>query len=331
MSHTRVWRRLAATLLVGAAATFLGLTIARNWSELGRYQWQFRPARLVLSVPALALVFVWGVAVWAGVLRRFQTERVPVPRLARIWFLSSLTRYIPGKIWQFVSAAQLARGAGLSGTVLLTSLVVYMGFNLLSAAVVAAVTLPLGTYGFGPVAVALVDGFAIASVLLVHPRVLNTLLRLMPRVLHRETLVWNGRWLDGLLLLLLSVVSWILYGAAFTLLVTSILEVPWALLLPLAGVVALSFLAGYFVFVAPAGLGAREAVMTLLLAPYASAGVAAVLSVVARLWTVAGELLGAAVVLALRAGKPDVNAADNERPDHQGGGRPGTDHQGTAI
>lgn len=301
MSHARVWRRLAATVLVGAAAAFLGLTIARNWSELSRYQWQLRPVGLVLSVPALTLVFVWGVAVWAGVLRHFITEEVPLPRLARIWFLSSLTRYIPGKIWQFVSAAQLAQAAGLSGAVLLTSLIAYMGFNLLSAAVVAALTLPLGAYGFGATAVAVVDGFAILSVLLVHPWVLNTLLRLVPRVLHRETLVWNGRWLDGLLLLLLCVVSWVLYGAAFTLFVTSLVQVPWTMLLPLAGVVALSFLAGYFVFVAPAGLGAREAVMTLLLAPYTPPGVAVLVSVAARLWTVAGELLGAIFVLGVRA------------------------------
>lgn len=301
LSH--LWRRLAGTLLVGAAAAFLGLTIARNWAELGRYDWHIRPVRLALSVPALTLVFVWGIVVWGGVLRGFRHDPVPLPRLGRIWFLSSLTRYIPGKIWQFVSAAQLAQAAGLSGAVLLTSLVVYMGFNLLSAAVVAALTLPLGTYGFGRASVAVVDGFAIASVVLVHPWVLNALLRLVPRVLHRETLVWTGRWLDGLFLLSLAVVSWILYGAAFTLFVTSLVEVPWVMLLPLAGVAALSFLVGYFVFVAPAGLGAREAVMTLLLAPYAPAGVAALVAVAARLWTVAGELLGAAAALGVRQGR----------------------------
>lgn len=310
MSHARVWRRLAATLLVGAAIAFLGLSIAHNWSELGRYQWQLRPVRLVLSVPALTLVFVWGVLVWAGVLRGFMRDAVPLPRLARIWFLSSLTRYIPGKIWQFVSAAQLAQAAGLSGAVLLTSLVVYMGFNLLSAAVVAALTLPLSAYGFGRASVIVVYGFAIASVFLVHPRVLNTLLRRVPRVLHRQTLVWTGRWLDGLVLLLLSVVAWVLYGVAFTLLVTSIVDVPWTLLLPLAGVAALSFLVGYFVFVAPAGLGAREAVMTILLAPYAPAGVTALVAVAARLWTVAAELLGALVALAVRGRKPEDGGID---------------------
>ncbi len=314
MSHARVWRRLAAILLVGAAVAFLGLTIARNWSELGRYDWQIRPLRLALSVPALTLVFLWGVVVWAGVLRGFRHDPVPLPRLARIWFLSSLTRYIPGKIWQFVSAAQLAQAAGLSGAVLLTSLIVYMGFNLLSAAVVAALTLPLATYGFGRGAAAVVDGFAIASVVFVHPRVLNTLLGVARRVLHRETLVWSGRWIDGLALLLLAAVSWILYGIAFALLVTSLVDVPWALLLPLAGVAALSFLVGYFVFVAPAGLGAREAVMTLLLAPYAPAGVAALVAVAARLWTVAAELLGALAALLVRAKKPaDGTAGGSKR------------------
>ncbi|HKJ91906.1 MAG TPA: lysylphosphatidylglycerol synthase domain-containing protein [Longimicrobiales bacterium] len=313
MSRTSGWRRLAAALLIGASAAFLGLTIARNWSELTRYQWEVRPARLILSVPALVLVFVWGIMVWHGVLRHFAEGRVPLPRLIRIWFLSSLTRYIPGKIWQFVSAAQLAQAAGLSGIRLLTSLVVYTGFNLLSAAVAAAITLPLAAYGFGRGAAVVVYGFAVASVLLVHPRVLNTFLDLLPRFLHRETLRWTGRWRDGLLLLLLAVVSWLLYGVAFTLLVTSLVRVPWSTVLPLAGVNALSFLAGYFVFVAPAGLGAREAVMTMLLGPYAPAGVAALVAVAARLWTVAAELLGAAIVLAVQ-GKKKVAGPDPADP-----------------
>ncbi|MEJ2187356.1 MAG: lysylphosphatidylglycerol synthase domain-containing protein [Gemmatimonadota bacterium] len=291
------WRRAAAALLVAAALAFLGLTIADNWAQLTTYPWQVHPVRLALSVPALSLAFVWGVFVWHGVLRRFEGPGVPLPRLIRIWFLSTLTRYIPGKIWQFVSAGQLAQAEGLSAVRMLTSLVTYMGLSLLSAAVLAAITLPLDAYGFGRASVMVVDAFAGLSILLVHPRVLNGMLALVPRVLHRETLVWTGSWLDGLLLLVLAVASWLLYGVAFTLLVGSLVDVPWTTMLPLSGVNALSFLAGYFVFIAPAGLGAREAVMTLLLAPYAPAGVAVLVAVAARLWTVAGEMLGAVVVM----------------------------------
>ncbi|HET8654996.1 MAG TPA: hypothetical protein VFL93_05745, partial [Longimicrobiaceae bacterium] len=47
---------------------------------------------------------------------------------------------------------------------------------------------------------------------------------------------------------------------------------------------------------APGGLGVRESAMTLLLAPLLPAGVAAVLAIAARLWSVVSE-----VVLALCA------------------------------
>ena len=53
--------------------------------------------------------------------------------LQRIWFLSNLARYLPGKVFQFIAVAQLSRGAGLSGAVLLTAMLVHTGITLLSA------------------------------------------------------------------------------------------------------------------------------------------------------------------------------------------------------
>ena len=70
----------------------------------------------------------------------------------------------------------------------------------------------------------------------------------------------------------------------------------------LAGLNGLSYVGGFlFVFV-PGGLGVREYAMNQLLLPILPAGVAALISIAARLWNVAGELLGGAVVLALFRG-----------------------------
>lgn len=313
MSATRVLRGLLGVLLVAAAALFLGITVARNWRELSAFDWDVAFGQLAASILALAAVLAWGVWVWQRVLIRFE-ERVSFPALARIWFLSNLARYIPGKVWQFVGAAELARAAGISRTVLLTSMVVHVGFSLLSAAVVAVATLaPRGLLSEG-LPVGLLAG-AVAALFLVHPAVLNRGLRLVPRALHRDVLVWRGRWRDGLWLLALSVISWALYGLAFTMFVDSILEVPLALAVPLTGVNALSFLAGYFAFITPAGLGAREAAMALLLAPFASPGIAAVIAVVSRLWVIAAELLGAIPLV----GRPPIGAETAPtRPDASG-------------
>ena len=298
MTGRRLIGRLLAAALVGAALLFLGLTIARNAEELRAFDWSVRPGLLLLSLLAHVLVLMWGVVVWHRVVLHTTQTHVALSPLLRIWFLSAVARYIPGKIWQFVAAAQLATRAGLSGAVVLTSMAIQVGFTLLAAGLVAAATrrLPAGW----PVArpILLVVGLA-AAVLLAHPAVLKGVLRLIPRALHRDVVAWRGGWPDGIVLLALSVISWLLYGAAFHLFVSALVELPGSAFLPLAGVNALSFLAGYIVLVAPAGLGAREFAMTALLAPIVPTYVAAVVAILSRLWTIAAELLGAGLALAL--------------------------------
>lgn len=308
---SRAWRRWLGGALAALALGFLGYTIGREWTELRTHAWDVDPLELAASLLALIAVFAWGVWVWGRVLARLRPEPARYRDLLRIWFLSSLARYVPGKIWQFVGAASMARSAGVAGPVLLTSMVIQMGFTLLSAAVVSAALLFPAGVAVGPGTALPVAGLALASVLLVHPAVLNAGLRLVPRALHEEVIRWSGGWGDGLTLLALSVVSWAAYGLAFTLFVDSLVDVPLGAALPLTGANALSFLVGYLVFLAPAGLGAREAVLAVLLAPIAPAGIAAVVAVAARLWTIAAEVTGAAMTLPLRAsaGDPPGNGA----------------------
>lgn len=297
------WRSLLGGLLVLAAAAFLGLTIARHWRQVAAFEWDVWWGLLAASVLALTAVLAWGVVVWKLVLDRFDHPAIPLRHLLRIWFLSNLARYVPGKIWQFVGAAELARIAGLSRAVILTSMVVHMGFSLLSAAVVAGLVLMPTGLPDGVPAMAL-GALAALSILLVHPALLNRALGILARALKRDVLRWRGRWRDGLLLLALSIGSWILYGAAFALFVHAVVGAGLDRVLPLAGVNALSFVAGYLVFLAPAGLGAREGVMAMLLRPFAPVGIAAVVAVLSRLWTVAAELLGAALIMLLSVPGP---------------------------
>ncbi|HYE90636.1 MAG TPA: lysylphosphatidylglycerol synthase domain-containing protein, partial [Terriglobales bacterium] len=297
MSARRLAGRLLAVALVAGALLFLGRTIVRNSDALRDFDWDVDAGLLGASLVAHVVVLSWGVVVWHRVLLH-TTSAAPAPlgSLMHIWFVSSVARYIPGKIWQFVAAAQLASRAGLASAAILTSLAVQVGFTLLAAALVAAATLPLpDSWPVGRAA--LLVGALIAAVLLSHPRVLRTALGLIPRALHRDVVSWGGAWRDGIVLLALSVVSWLLYGVAFWLFVAALVELPAAALLPLAGVNALSFLAGYVVFVVPAGLGVREAAMTTLLAEMIPVYVGVVVAALSRLWTIAAELIGAGACL----------------------------------
>lgn len=309
-------RRLLGVALVVAALGWVGATIAGHWEELQAYPWDVDLPKLLASIPLLLGTLTFGVFVWGRVLVRFHGGAAPFPALLRIWFISGVAKYIPGKVWQFVAAAGLARRVGLAPVVLLSSLAVYMGFGLLSAGAASAVTLPLsalhprlGGWWVAPLAVA-------AALLLVHPRVIALGLRLVPRVLHEVVLGWKGRWGDGVLLLLLSAVYWALYAVPFWLFVDAVVGLPLEALPLLGGINALSFLVGYLFFVVPAGLGVREAAITLLLADVVGgAGAAGLIAVASRLWIIAAELLGAALSLAFAGdAAPALLAEDEAEP-----------------
>ena len=295
----RLLRTALSAAIVAATAVFLGLAIARNWAEIGAVDWQIRPLELAGSVLLLVLALAFGVVVWHRVVLRFEDEahRVPLAVLLRIWFLSNLARYIPGKIWQFVGAVQLGRRAGIAPAVLLTSLLILTGITLVSAAIVSLLALPAVLAEAGPAPVAILLAGAASGLLVVHPAALNFVLRRVPDRFHPGGLLWTGSWLDGIGLLVLFILAWVIFGLAFALFVDALIGIPLTAVPALIAANALAFLVGYLVLVTPGGLGAREAALALLLGPLGSLGLAAVLAVAFRLWLIVGELIGAAIFL----------------------------------
>ena len=289
------WRRALGVVLILALAAWLGRPIVRESRALADYPWSAHPWRLAASTAALVLVLFWGVGVLRRVLGHLEVGPVATVKLARVWFLSNLARYLPGKVFQFVFVAEMSGSAGVAPAVLLTAVLLHAGLSLLAAALLAAWTLVPASGGAAAWLIVPLSGLALLPL---HPGVLNPLLGLLPRLLKRPLVRWTGSWGDGVVLLALSLGGWMLYGGAYHLFVSALSEAPWSLLPRLAGVNALSFVVGYASLL-PGGLGVREVAMAELLRPLVPAGVAAVLAVATRLWTIAAELLGCALALRL--------------------------------
>lgn len=293
----RPWlRRLISFLLIAAAFAFLAREILRNLDALRDFEWRVRPALLGVSVVALALVLGAGVVYWGVVLRGFGI-RAPLVPLARTWFLANLSRYIPGMVWQFVSLAQFSAGAGLTAVVSITSLLVQMGFMLLSATALGLLVLPASPLGDAYPILGQLRWLAPLVLIGAHPAIIRTLVATLGRLSRRETVAWTGSWAQGVGLLVLATLLWWAYGAAFFLFLRSLVDLPLALLPAVTAIHALAFLVGYLAFFAPAGLGFKDAALTLLLAGLLPSSVAASLAVLARLWSIVGEVAPALLLL----------------------------------
>lgn len=293
-------RRLAGGLFVAAALGFLALAVVRQREDLLAYDWSFEPAWLALSLVLLLGGLLGSAVIWRRVLAAFEHDVALLP-LTRVWFVSSLGRYIPGKVWQLVGVADMTRELGIDAVTSVTSVALYMMYATLSAFVV-------GIYLFPPDAIASLEvpllvarWVAPVALLLLHPALARGVLRLGGRILRRELRPWQGGIVDGGVLFAMCIVQWLVYGAGFHAFTASLTDAPLALFPYLTASFALSFVAGYVVFIAPAGLGAKEGALTLLLSSVMPLSVAAAVAIGARLWIVAGEVVPALLLLRKRA------------------------------
>lgn len=235
-------------------------------------------------------------------------QRLGLGTALRAWFLSNLTRYIPGNVWQVASMMVIVERAGVSKSVALLSQVVYLlvalsiagllGLTFLAARpelLASAATLTwLRSLPFLPVASVLVLGVLV--VLLSTPSFYRLASGLAGRLTRRQVASSVPGLARGLLPPLLSVSSWLVNGAAFYVFASALVDVPLDWLPSLVLINAGAYFVGYVSFITPSGLGFREGALALMLSSFFPTPVAVALALVTRLWSTACELLGAAAV-----------------------------------
>lgn len=251
--------------------------------------------RLLLSTLLLLAFYLYHALLWRGITTQLGQQRFSVKSALRIYFVSGLGRYIPGKLWQVAGMAVLAQRAGISA-VAATAATLLAQFAFMTAGLLyLAVVLP--SWG-GPTPIFLTAAAMIALVLSYHARhwVARKVKRLQPAVdmLDRLSAASALKWW------LAYAVSWIILAAAFVLFTSAFVSLDAAQQRHVAGTVAASYLGGLLAFFSIAGLGVREALMGSLLLTVMPAPAALVVSVASRLWFLAGELVPLSFIPLLR-------------------------------
>ncbi len=304
MARPRLWRGLqivAGVLLVGLAVR----SIAVNWQSLRAQpiEWQFSTGWLAASVLVVFASYAVLIEAWRRVVLSMG-EMLAFSTAARIWFLASLGKYVPGKVWAVAGAAVLAQRAGVDPSVAVAGALVLQVLALASGAAVVAATASEAFQAVGqgalPIAtvVILLSLFGVAA--LTSQPLLDRVGRLLPSSWPRPRAIPAGMVAAAFAA---NVLAWIGYGVALRLLARGLL--PGVVLsLPQAiGVFTCSYLAGFVALFAPGGLGPRESVFLLMLAGDIGLKPAAALALASRLLLTGTEVLPA-VPLLLRRGAP---------------------------
>lgn len=281
----------------------VGVVLGAQWGTFSAHLGSIRPRWWLVAASILPVVAAYAVLVesWRRLIVASGSQLGFRPAW-RIYMVSKLGVYVPGRVWQIAALGMLSRRAGVSPVAATGSAVVGTVANIAAGFVVMLVGgtrvlhAMVPNAGRAPVVVAAV----VSAGLLALPFALPAVVRLATRL--------SGRMTDATIpppstlafVVAANVISWIAYGTGFALLVRA--------LLPSAGgdwvdgltVFTGSYLAGYLALVVPGGVGVREAAMAeamnaLHLATLADAWILALAS---RLWLTALEVLPGLVYLA---------------------------------
>lgn len=296
--------RIALQLVVGAlVAWFLYRYGARNWNEIrqapGAVEIHAGP---LLTAAALILgSYAILIAGWNAVVRGWG-DRLPYLAAARIWCLSNLARYLPGRVWQIAGMAGMAKEAGVSPWAAAGSAVVVQLLNIATGTLVTFAFAP----SFGSPWLVALGGIATAAVAaaLAWPAGARGVSNLLKRLTGREFELRPVRGGPLLLSAAITAASWVLYGVALYFSVRGLtgrnVDLTTAI-----GVFTGAYVAGLINIFTPSGLGTREAILVNWLSGPLGPAAATVVTAGSRLLMIATELAAALITLPLTTPRAD--------------------------
>ena len=299
VSAARRWAPVAGAAVAVGGAVAVALAFRSALGDAADAVERASPAWVAVAAVCLAAGRV-GLAAASWTVAAVALTPVPPGTAARVWLRATVAKYLPGGVWQPVSATERLHRAGAPLGAAAAVTAVEVAASAVGGAAVGIAAVPaLAGAGSGGLAWTPLAALPLAA--LAVPPVLRAVLSLAARAAGRPgaAVAVPGRVVARCAVL--QAASWALAGLATAALLLAVgapavpsLSVP---------ATALAWLAGFAVVVAPAGLGVREAALTAALATRVPAADALAAALLSRLVWVAVDALAAASTLAPRAAK----------------------------
>lgn len=288
-------RRALQVAVLGIILYFLFQNLRHNWQEVAEYEWRFDIPRLVLSLLALCAVLGAMIPIWRVILRRMGCD-LPMGKAWRIWFISNLGKYVPGKVWQVTGMVYLCEREGIPRRATAVSVILAQALSTLSAAGLFGLYAVLeGRRHIDPAWTYSIGGVLIAGGVAVHPWVLERALNFALRSLKRDPVRIPFTFGQLLCITGLYTLSWCGYGLALYVFISSLASISSGLIWALIPIHAMAYTAGLLAPLMPGGLVVREGFLIAFLGYHLPAAVAIPAAWLSRLWFTAAEILCLAV------------------------------------
>jgi uncharacterized membrane protein YbhN (UPF0104 family) len=293
------WQRLARRAILLVLAVLVVVVLVRRWGDVRPLLARLSVAVVVASLLAVVVGMLGNFLAWRALLTDFG-HRLPFSGGMRVYFLSNLAKYVPGSVWQVVAQTELARDYRVPRRASAAALIVSMVAGVGTGALVVVVTLPFvepaALHRYWWVLLALP-----VAVVVLCPPALNWIIDRALRLARQEPLAMEASFGGMLRAIGWDLLGWAGFGAQVWLLAHTLGVHHPALFLQATGAFAAAWCVGFLIVFAPAGGGARELALVLLLQPTVPTATAWVIALVSRLLFTVGDLAwGGTALLAER-------------------------------
>ncbi len=292
----RPWRRWASRALMVLVFGFVAWIILRNIREIRQYEYEFRWMQIAGAFLAMCGAYFGMSLVWRDIAGSFGIH-ASFAESCRIWLLSQLGKYVPGKMGIVLVRLDAYRGHPGRSVAVATS-VEYMA--VLTANLTLVMLGVFATPELLPPYIRWLAGMLIAGLLIaLWPGIFRRVVNRALRIIKREPIEIFPSYAQMLRFVTASLMPGLLQGAALFLTLNALTPLSPAYFMTVTGTLFAAVLVGIAAIFAPSGIGVREGVLILVLSVFCPKATVIVAAVLMRLVMTAAELAMAGLFVAI--------------------------------
>jgi len=284
-------------LVIVLALGFLIWKVKSDWFIVSSFTWKFNLINLVIAIFISFVAYLINVFSWhllTGVL----CLRISFKDNLKIWSFSNLTRFIPGKIWQYPSRILLLSEKRVNNFVSGAATLIEILLNFSSASIVVCLSFLLWKFPKE-----LTSNYFLLIILIIVPlsiiflfnkKSLNLFGRLLSKITHKKITGFEKiklSYLNIFSLLIIFTLRFCITSVFLLFLIKSFVQISFVNYVFILGVSTFSWLLGYLSFFSPAGLGVTEISLATLLSSVIPFSVGSIIAIIFRLITLITELV----------------------------------------
>ncbi len=301
----------AQWLFALAIVWYAAAALRGQWREAGERLQSIRPQWGWIALATLIVFATYALLneTWRRVILS-TGQSLGFSDAVRIWFVSNLGKYVPGKIWSIAAMTMMARKNNVSPAVAAGSSVLMQLVTIASGIGVVLVT---GAQAVDHPSLAIAVALVILAILASLPALLPRLGKLAASLTGKDIVLPRLSASVVWMCIASSVISWIAYGISFQFFVRGTLGTAAGATSSYIAVYAASYIIGFLALFAPGGAVVRESAIVTGMLRFGLSGQADALAVAvsSRIWLTFTELLPGLGFMALGRRTRELNDRRN--------------------